>query len=217
MFRASKKIVGLSILAFGLTIGTAHATTIVINCSTASSPTELTGNIVCSQFSPAFGSLSSISILIKGGISGSITLTNNNSSAQAASGTTTSVLNVGALAGFSFVNPLSSESFTTGPFTLSPFQTLTVSGLSGSGSGTILDTTVFAPYEGAGFFNIGVSTLTELAITGGGGNISAAQATSANGTATVTYTFNTNVPEPATLALLGLGLAALGFVRRRHV
>jgi len=54
MFRTSKKVVGLSILAFDLTIGAAHATTLGVNCSTVSGPTELAAaNISCGQFNPA--------------------------------------------------------------------------------------------------------------------------------------------------------------------
>src|SRR5215467_11461032 len=128
-----------------------------------SSPTELNANIVCPQFSG--GGLTSVQISVSGGITGSITLTNNASTTQTVTGTTSSAFSIGALAGFTIVNPIFSASYTTGPQSLTAGQSKTFAGLSGTGSDNLgTDTTVLAPYTGAGTFNIAVSTLTGLTV-----------------------------------------------------
>src|SRR5215472_8552253 len=198
-----------------LTSSLASAALLTVNCSVVSSPTELNANIVCPQFSG--GGLTSVQISVSGGITGSITLTNNASTSQTVTGTTSSAFSIGALAGFTIVNPIFSASYTTGPQSLTAGQSKTFAGLSGTGSDNLgTDTTVLAPYTGAGTFNIAVSTLTALAVSGGGGQVASAQSTSANGTATVTYnSAMTGVPEPGTLAMIGLGILGLAFVSRR--
>ena len=98
-----------------ITSSLASAALLTVNCSVVSSPTELNANIVCPQFSGA--GLTSVQISVSGGITGSITLTNNASTSQTVTGTTSSAFSVGPLAGFTFVNPIFSASFTTGPQT----------------------------------------------------------------------------------------------------
>src|SRR5262249_39093461 len=145
--------------------------------------------------------LSNISIAVSGGITGSITLTNGDSSPHSGTGTTTSSFNFAPLSGFSFVNPIFPASYTTGVQPLAAGQTLTVSGLSGSSLGTLgNDTTVFGSYTGAGFFDIFVSTDTIFSTAGSGGSFSAAQSSGAHATAVVTYTYSfaAGVPEPTT-------------------
>jgi hypothetical protein len=194
----------------------ASATTLVLNCSTVSGPTDLVAaSILCPQFN-LIDPLSEISIAVSGGISGSITLTNGDSSPHGTnSGTTTTSFDFGALAGFSFVNPVFDASYSTGIRALNAGQTLTVSGLTNSDVGSLgINTTSFAPYTGAGNFTILVSTDTLFSSAGGGGFFSAAQASNANATAVVTYTYGPTtgpaVPEPATVTLLGLGLIGIG-------
>ena len=176
--------------------GVASANTLVVNCTIVSGPTELNANVLCPQFNVA-GTLQSVQITVSGSITGSITLTNNASTTQTGSGTTSSSFNVGALTGFSFVNPVFSASYTTGTRTLSAGQTLTVVGLSASGSGDLgTNSSSLAPYTGAGNFNIGVSTATLFSAQGSGGFFMGSEAENASATAVVTYTFlpPTNTP-----------------------
>jgi hypothetical protein len=198
----------------------ASASMLVVNCSVVSGPTELvSANISCGQFNLGGGfTLSNINITVSGGITGSITLTNGDTAPQSGSGTSTTSFNFGGLAGFSFSNPIYSPSFTTGPQALAAGQTKTFPGLSATGNGTLgNDTTIFAPYTGAGTFNVPVSTSTFFSSGGTGGSFSAAQSSSANSTAVVTYTYGpaAATPEPTTISLLGLGLIGFGFVARK--
>src|SRR5208337_1518755 len=201
------KTIGQLLFVLGVFAVVASATP--LNCTVVASPTELNAMIVCPQFNGV--GLESVQITVSGGITGSITLTNNASSTESTTGTTSSDFSVGALAGFSFVNPIFTAMYTTGLQSLSPGQSKTFSGMVGTGSADLgTDTTVLAPYIGAGTFNIDVSTLTGLTVSGGGGQIGASQSTNANATAEVTYTATTSTPEPVTASLIGLGLCGLG-------
>ena len=192
------------------------ARALVVNCGTVSGPTELTGaSILCPQFNGP-GTLQDISIAISGTITGSLTFHNTSTTAsESAMGTNTSDFSVGSLAGFTFANPLFSANFSSGLRTISPGQTLTIQGLTGSGNATIVDTTIFSPYIGAGNFSIPISTDT-LVQFGGGGHIVSSQTTSASATAVVTYDLApTTAPEPGSILLLSTGLAAVLATRRR--
>jgi hypothetical protein len=195
--------------------GIASASTMTVACSTLNGPTEINGNLVCPQFNGV--GLQSIGITIDGTINGSITLVNNATITETGEGTTTSQFSVGSLAGFTIASPLFSAMFNTGIQSLAAGQTRTFSGLTGTGAGTITDSSVLAPYTGLGNFNIPVLTATMLMVTGGGGNFGGSQSTTANATATVTYTFGSSVPEIGTTTYLttGLGAILLGLWRRR--
>ena len=178
--------------------GAAAADTLIVNCGTTSGPAEVvSAAVLCPQFNLGGQVVSAISISISGGISGSITQTNNGNTTATGVGTTSTQFSFGALAGFTFVNPVFMASFTTGNRTISVGQTLTVSGLSGSGNGALgSNTTSFAPYVGAGNFTIVFSTATVLAATGTGGSFAASAFTNANATAVVTYTYAPAPPLP---------------------
>ena len=196
--------------------GSASATIMTVTCSTLNGPTELNSPLVCPQFNGL--NLQNIAITITGGISGSITLTNNASVTETGSGTTTSQFTVGSLNGFTFASPLFAAMFTTGTQSLAAGQSKTSAGLTGTNSATITDNTVFAPYVGAGNFNIPISTSSMLEIMGGGGNFAGSQTTTANATASVAYTFGTTtVPEAGTPVYLvtGVGAILVGLLRRR--
>jgi len=209
-----------AILPTLLFAGVASANTLIVNCSTAGGPTELvSAAVVCGQFNVGGATLSNISIAVSGGITGSITLTNGDSNPHSGSGSTTSSFNFAPLNGFSFINPIFPATFDTGGIQpLAAFQTLTLSGLSGSSNGTLgADTTVFGDYTGGGFFNIFVSTDTIFSSAGTGGKFSAAQSSNANATAVVTYTYDfaAAAPEPSTISLFGMGLLGFSFLARK--
>jgi len=207
---------------------TASAATSVVNCSTVTSTTELNASVVCPQFNGV--GLQSVEITVSGTITSTITLTNNGTSAETGSGTTSSGFNVGALAGFTFSNPVFTASFSTGPQSLSAGQTLVLAG-SGSGSGSLgTNASNLGPYTGSGNFSLPIATSSGLTALIGGGNFGTSQSTSASATAVVTYTFGvptTPTPPPVAvptldewgklifaLAVAGAGLLVL-LIRRR--
>src|SRR5437870_10401342 len=85
--------------------GIASASTLIVNCSSVSGPTELAAAaILCPQFNLGGQTISNISIAVSGGITGSITLTNGDNAPQTGTGTTSTNFSFGALTGFTFVN-----------------------------------------------------------------------------------------------------------------
>ena len=195
-------------------------------CGSVSGPTELIPappSFGCSRFDSNLGSLTSMSLTITGQISGSITLSNGGGAAATFAGTTQSQFYVAALSGFTLSSPLFTATMGTGPQTIGATSSTVFSGLTGgANSGAMINNTVFIPYQapgGVGTFDINVSTLTGLLISGGGGQAGGSQSTTASATAAVRYTYDdgaVTTPEPATMALLGAGMLALGVARRRR-
>ena len=181
----------LAVVSLAGACGAASAATQVVNCGTASGPTELVAAaVVCAQFNIGGATLQSVQITLSGNITGNLVLNNNTTAATTGSATTTSSASAGALAGFSFANPVFAPSFTTGTQPVAAGQTITFSGLSGNGSVDLgTNSITLAPYIGAGNFNIPVTTSTSSSVQGGGGSFHGSGATTGSVTAVVTYTY----------------------------
>ena len=223
----------LFVLALVALLGTAAwADTLTENCTIVSSAVELSSSISCAQFNVAGATLTNISILLTGTITGTITVANTSGTNVTVNSSTSTAFSFGSLTGFTYSNPLFSASFAV------PANTVVcpTSGGGGGGGGCVspavptpytfngsnthtgtIATTNVAGYSGASTFLIPVTTVTSLSDSSSGGNASFTHTTNGQATAQVTFTYTTGgaTPEPTTTSLIGCGILALGFVARR--
>ncbi len=190
------------------------ATTVSATCSSITNQiTELAAAAInCSQFNPALGTLNSVAITVSGSIAGSISLQNTGTQQETVTATTHSQFSLhNPLAGFSFSSPLFTATLSTGSVTVPAGTTVPFNNLSSgtSTSGPLTNSATLIPYEGAGTFAISFDTVTDLQLTGAGGNVDAVQSTTASANVTVVYNYT---PAPQlTCPTTSTGEAGLPF------
>jgi hypothetical protein len=187
-------------------------------------------NISCADFNVAGATLTSIVITISGTDTGSITLTNNNATADTnTSGTISSNYSLASpLTGFAFAAPLFNISIGVGPATIAGGGgVLSNTALTGNGSAgpvTNSNSATFGSYTGTGNFNIPITTVTTflLSVTpqSNTGLTAVNSMDTVRATANVVFNYTPGsvvTPEPGTALFMGAGLVlCLAGARRRR-
>ena len=212
------QILGLVIASIG---AEAHAGFVTETAATPSQmPTDLKVTESVPAFNSALGALESVTLSFSDRVNLTGTLLNKSASAQNFNIAENVIFNVSFLGNQVLTDELSSSKaysqIASGG--TAKFGSYVLAG--NSGTTTIIDPTILAQFAGTSPLAFDFTTLTQVAITGGGGNVHANFSTMGDAVLTVTYNyFSPNiVPEPASLAMTALGgllVAAAGYARGR--
>jgi PEP-CTERM motif len=215
----------LSILAASLVLAaSAQAATVSFEYGMplvlATTEINQTGNL--GLFDTSLGTLTGASLEVFGGAV--MSYGGTNTAAQAQSARLTSTVELAWSSSLGALNPFLLDaillSSTSGTLSYATGQTRNFGPDAQNGSSIDnLGTLAALQAAGGGTFGVSCSSLSGLAVSGGGGNISTTQATTAGCGARIVYTYtaaSVPVPEPTSLALVGLALAAAGFTAARR-
>ena len=213
-----------------LTASTVQAATVSFSYNNPLELTELNQTGTLGFFNSNLGVLTGVQFNAFGEGSTTITLVNNAVQAQTVSADSSVLLNFFssdlALSGiFSPNNPFLTLSFGAGvSYPLAAGQSFTT-GLLNDTDSRMLDASQFngllsLQTVGDGAFDVTCRSVSQLSVSGGGGNILAGQSTMAGCGAEIIYTYDATptssvIPEPGSLALLGLGILGLARFRRK--
>ena len=209
-------------LALGATIclatlpncGIAQAASITFTAIVPEQVTDFTANTMLSQFDPALGKLTAVSLSIatNGNISGSV----QNTSAVAQNFTVTETVVLALTSTNSDIMGLANFSNLTRTLTdmgshtglpagaMAPFGPFTPT------SSATISASSLTPFIGTGTIPFTLTTMTSTVVSGGGGTITDSITATAAATETVVYTYT--APEPASLILGVTSIAGCGSI-----
>lgn len=213
-----------------LSASTVNAATVSFSYNNPLEITELNQTGALGFFNSNLGVLTGVQFNAFGEGSTSITLVNSSAQTQTVNAQSTVLLNFFSsdltLSGiFAPNNPFLTLAFGAGVAYSIASGELFSTGLLNDTDSRLLDSSQYngllsLQTVGDGTFDVTCRSISQLSVSGGGGNILAGQSTKAGCGAEIIYTYDatplTNgIPEPGSLALLGLGLVGLMTYRRK--
>lgn len=210
-----KKLLAAAVLA-AMSVGSANA---ALSFSNAEQTTEISQTGSLDLFDSALGTLNSVTLTLTGSDTTTISLTNRAANPQTVRATgTVDLMFSSSLAGLDLSSVIMGLSATTGFVTLASGASQSFGPLTDTDSAVLTPLASLFSVAGGGSFNISCTSISGIALTGGGGNVDSSQTTTAGCGASIVYDYTpttTPVPEPTSMALVGLGALGLAAARRR--
>jgi len=191
----------------------------------ATTTTDWSGALPFSQFDPALGTLTEVTLTLSSNLDTIMTVTNNGGSSS--SGTIKTELQISVWdpsKAFSFLGsqPVLDIIAPSRDYTLGVGGSYTSDLLTASGSTTrdYTDSSILSEFTGLGSLSLSATTKTYSLLANTGGNTTATQVTNAGADGFITYTYDSApvaAPEPSMLAIFGFGAIGLvGYLWRRN-